>query len=92
MSRLKDFGRRIHAALERIAESNKRHVEKVLGRLPSQDEIEAVDYATDADLAILRELPLPIDHSHAASTLEQQPAGTMNWYVTPGPPLRSWMR
>lgn len=39
---------------------------------------------TWADLAILRELPLPIDHSHAASTLEQQPAGTMNWYVTPG--------
>ncbi len=58
MSRLKDFGRRIHAALERIAESNKRHVEKVLGRLPSQDEIEAVDFATDADLAILNQEPL----------------------------------
>lgn len=58
MSGLRTFGRRIHAVLERIAESNKRHVEKVLGRLPSQDEIEAVDFATDADLAILNQEPL----------------------------------
>ena len=58
MSSLKNFGRCIHAVLERIAESNKRHVEKVLGRLPSQDEIEAVDFATDADLAILNQEPL----------------------------------
>jgi len=58
MSRLKNFGKRIHATLERIAESNKRHVEKVLGRLPSKDEVEAVDFATDADLAILRQEPL----------------------------------
>lgn len=52
------FLKRVHAGLERIAESNKRHVEKVLGRLPSKDEIEAVDFATDADLAILRQEPL----------------------------------
>lgn len=52
------FLKRLHAGLEHIAESNKRHVEKVLGRLPSKDEIEAVDFATDADLAILRQEPL----------------------------------
>lgn len=33
-------------------------VEKVLGRLPSKEDIEVVDFATDADLAILRQEPL----------------------------------
>lgn len=50
--------KRLHAALEGIAERNKKYVEKLLGRLPNADEIDAVDFATDADLAILRQEPL----------------------------------
>ena len=53
-----NFLKRIHASLERIAVRNKKYVEKVLGRLPSSDEVDAVDFATDADLAILRQEPL----------------------------------
>lgn len=52
------FIERIQASLELIAERNKKYVERVLGRLPTADEIEAVDFATDADLAILRQEPL----------------------------------
>ena len=33
-------------------------VEGILGRLPNREEIEAVDFATDADLAMLRQEPL----------------------------------
>jgi len=33
-------------------------IEKILGRLPSREEIEVVDFATDADLAMLRQEPL----------------------------------
>ena len=58
MSALKKYGIRIHGALEGIAKSSKPYVERILGRLPSKDEIEAVDFATDADLAILRQEPL----------------------------------
>jgi adhesin transport system membrane fusion protein len=50
--------KRIHAGLESLAERNKKYVEKVLGRMPSSDEVDAVDFATDADLAILRQEPL----------------------------------
>lgn len=53
-----NFLKRIHAGLEGLAERNKKYVEKVLGRLPSSDEVDAVDFATDADLAILRQEPL----------------------------------
>ena len=52
------FLARIHAVLELIAKRSKKNVERILGRLPTADEIEAVDFATDADLAILRQEPL----------------------------------
>jgi len=58
MSRLKDFARRLHARLEAIAAAARPQVEKVLGRLPNKDEDEAVDFATDADVAMLRQEPL----------------------------------
>lgn len=44
--------------LERVAEKNKPRVERVLGRLPNQEDVEVVDFATDADLAMLRQEPL----------------------------------
>ena len=50
--------KRIYAGLESLAERNKKYVEKVLGRLPNSNEVDAVDFATDADLAILRQEPL----------------------------------
>ena len=53
-----NFLKRLHAGLESLAERNKKYVEKVLGRLPNRDEVDAVDFATDADLAILRQEPL----------------------------------
>jgi len=58
MSRLKGVLSAVHAWLEKVAEKNAPRVERVLGRLPSRDEIEVVDFATDADLAILRQEPL----------------------------------
>jgi adhesin transport system membrane fusion protein len=58
MSRLKSMFSAIHGWLERIAQKNAPRVEKVLGRLPSREEIEVVDFATDADLAMLRQEPL----------------------------------
>lgn len=58
MSRLKTMFTAIHGWLERIAQKNAPRVEKVLGRLPSREEIEVVDFATDADLAMLRQEPL----------------------------------
>ena len=58
MKRLGAIGVRLHAWLEGIARRSAPGVEKVLGRLPSQEESETVDFATDADLAILRQEPL----------------------------------
>ncbi len=58
MKRLGAIGVRLHAWLEGIARRSVPGVEKVLGRLPSQEESETVDFATDADLAILRQEPL----------------------------------
>ena len=50
--------KRLNGWLERIAENNKPRVERVLGRLPNQEDVEVVDFATDADLAMLRQEPL----------------------------------
>ena len=58
MSRLKSFFAALHAALERLAVRNKPRVERILGRLPSREDVEVVDFATDADLAMLRQEPL----------------------------------
>jgi adhesin transport system membrane fusion protein len=58
MSRLKSMLAPVHGWLERVAQKNAPRVERVLGRLPSREEIEAVDFATDADLAMLRQEPL----------------------------------
>lgn len=58
MKRLGAIGVRLHAWLESIARKSAPGVEKALGRLPSQEESETVDFATDADLAILRQEPL----------------------------------
>lgn len=56
--RLKKWAVVIHAWLEKRAERAAPYVEKVLGRLPNKEEQEAVDFATDADLAIIRQEPL----------------------------------
>jgi adhesin transport system membrane fusion protein len=58
MNRLRALGAWLHARLEAIAVRGKPHVERVLGRLPSKEEAEAVDFSTDADVAILRQEPL----------------------------------
>lgn len=58
MSRLKTVIGRVHAWLEGVAQKSAPHVEKVLGRLPNKEEIEVIDFATDADLAMLRQEPL----------------------------------
>ena len=58
MKRLKSILLALHAWLERVAAKNAPRVERVLGRLPSREEIEVVDFATDADLAMLRQEPL----------------------------------
>ncbi len=58
ITRLKKWAVVIHAWLERRAERAAPYVEKVLGRLPNKEEQEAVDFATDADLAIIRQEPL----------------------------------
>ncbi len=58
MKRLLSFLRPIHGWLERVATRNAPRVERLLGRLPSREEIEVVDFATDADLAMLRQEPL----------------------------------
>lgn len=50
--------KRLNGWLERVAEKNKPRVERVLGRLPNQEDVEVVDFATDADLAMLRQEPL----------------------------------
>ncbi len=58
MSRVKRLWSWLHAKLEQISERLAPQVERVLGRLPNREEIEVVDFATDADLAILRQEPL----------------------------------
>lgn len=58
MTRLRAYAAWLHELLEAIARKSAPRVEKVLGRLPSREEAEAVDFATDADLAILRQEPL----------------------------------
>ncbi|HXE40097.1 MAG TPA: HlyD family type I secretion periplasmic adaptor subunit [Azonexus sp.] len=58
MKRLHRIFAGVHARLEKIAKWSAPRVEKVLGRLPSREEIEVVDFATDVDLAMLRQEPL----------------------------------
>ncbi|RIX41250.1 MAG: HlyD family type I secretion periplasmic adaptor subunit [Rhodocyclales bacterium GT-UBC] len=49
---------RLHAGLEAIAQRSAPWLEKLLGRLPNREDIEAVDFATDADAAIIDQEPL----------------------------------
>lgn len=58
MNALKRILAALHALLERVAVKGAPYVEKVLGRLPGREDIEVVDFATDADLAALRQEPL----------------------------------
>jgi adhesin transport system membrane fusion protein len=58
VSRLKTAFMTVHGWLEKLAVSNKPRVERVLGRLPNREDVEVVDFATDADLAMLRQEPL----------------------------------
>lgn len=58
MKRLQSILVAVQAGLETIARKSGPRVEKLLGRLPSREEIEVVDFATDADLAMLRQEPL----------------------------------
>jgi len=58
MSRLKAVLNATHGWLERVAQRGAPCVERVLGRLPNREEIDVVDFATDADLAMLRQEPL----------------------------------
>lgn len=58
MSRLKAVLNATHGWLERVAQRGAPWVERVLGRLPNREEIDVVDFATDADLAMLRQEPL----------------------------------
>jgi adhesin transport system membrane fusion protein len=58
MKRLKAIFAALHARLERIAQGSAPLVERLLGRLPSREEVDVVDFATDADLAMLRQEPL----------------------------------
>ena len=58
MSRLENFGAALQARLDAIANRAKPQVEKVLGRLPNREDEEAIDFATDADLAMIRQEPL----------------------------------
>ena len=58
MDKPKSFLLALHARLEAFGARGAPYVEKVLGRLPSREEEESVDFATDADVAILRQEPL----------------------------------
>ena len=58
MSRLESFGAALQAGLDAIATRTRPQVEKVLGRLPNREDAEAVDFASDADLAMIRQEPL----------------------------------
>lgn len=58
MSFLKTVAGKLHALLEGIAQHCAPQIEKLLGRLPNREDVEAVDFATDADAAILHQEPL----------------------------------
>jgi adhesin transport system membrane fusion protein len=58
MKRLKAMFDALHGWLEGIAQRSAPYVERILGRLPSREEVDVVDFATDADLAMLRQEPL----------------------------------
>lgn len=58
MSSWRLFGQRIHGRLELIALGLQPLLEKVLGRLPNREDRDATDFATDADLAMIRQEPL----------------------------------
>ena len=58
MSRFKAALNATHGGLEGLAQRAAPLVERILGRLPNREEIEVVDFATDADLAMLRQEPL----------------------------------
>lgn len=58
IGRLRRLAQRLHLWLERIAVRAKPYLERLLGRLPNREEVEVVDFATDADLAMLRQEPL----------------------------------
>ncbi|MFZ2268453.1 MAG: HlyD family type I secretion periplasmic adaptor subunit [Azonexus sp.] len=58
MKRLKALLGKVHAWLERVAQKSAPQVERILGRLPNREDVEVVDFATDADLAMLRQEPL----------------------------------
>jgi len=58
MNRLMSLCKRLNAWLEALALRNKPFVERLLGKLPNREDVDAVDFATDADLAMLRQEPL----------------------------------
>lgn len=58
MKRLRSVLSALRARLDAIAQRFAPAVERVLGRLPDREEVEAVDFAADSDLAILRQEPL----------------------------------
>ena len=58
IGRLRQLAQRVHLWLERIAVRAKPYLERLLGCLPNREEVEVVDFATDADLAMLRQEPL----------------------------------
>lgn len=58
MKRLNAIMGAMHGWLESIAKRGVPYVERILGRLPNKEDIEAVDFASDADLAMLRQEPL----------------------------------
>lgn len=58
MMRLDSAMKAVHACLEAIAQRSAPYLERLLGRLPNREEVDVVDFATDADLAILRQEPL----------------------------------
>lgn len=58
MKILRFLFRPFYLLLEWIARITAPCIEKILGRLPSREEIEVVDFATDADLAMFRQEPL----------------------------------
>jgi transcriptional regulator with XRE-family HTH domain len=66
------------ATIKFIETARTRPTRGTLLRLMAVEELQL----TWADLAILRELPLPIERS--TTPQEHNRAGSMNWYVTPG--------
>lgn len=58
MTRLQRSTAKIHQILEGVAARTQPLVERVLGKLPNQEANEVAGYATDADLAMIRQEPL----------------------------------